>query len=285
MFDFKFDWQPEMDTHIKDMDTQHRLLFKIGRDMEQLLRIKCIGVTDAQLLDIILQLRDFTGYHFYEEEKLMEEINYPKLKEHRQKHLKYAKYVMDINLPKLRENPEKGLKEIKDEIQGWIFSHMLHDDKEFAQAYLNYRQNESSGNTGDVSESKKPTYVDGFGYETCSLEVSHIYLARNQSRKGHVVVAYKEKARDFARLTALERNIYFGELSKVSTALVKLFGANAADYVSFAVKDKPFCFHVIPKYDHTEGFEADLFDPSKEIVPDEEELINRIEEIKKALNK
>ena len=284
MFDFKFDWQPEMDTHVQDMDTQHRLLFKIGRDMEQLLRINCIGVTDAQLLDIILQLRDFAGYHFYEEEKLMEEINYPKQKEHRQKHRLYAKYIMDINLPKLKEDPVKGLKEIKDEIQEWIFSHMLLDDKEFAEAYLKYQQGEEPVKTGDL-ESKRLTYVDGFGYEICSLEVSKVYLVRNQSRKGHVTVVYKEKAGDFSRLTALERNIYFGELSKVSTTLRKLYNAKAADYVSFARKDKCLCFDIIPKYDYKEDPDAGFFDPSKEIVPDEEELIKRIDEIKKALNK
>ena len=76
MFDFKFDWASNMETGYSDIDTQHKQLFKIGRDLEQLIRIQCIGVTDKQLLDVVCELRDFTGYHFYEEESMMQEMNY-----------------------------------------------------------------------------------------------------------------------------------------------------------------------------------------------------------------
>lgn len=284
MFDFKFDWQPQMDTQIEDMDTQHRQLFKIGRDMEQLLRIKCIGVTDAQLLDIILQLRDFTGYHFYEEEMLMEQIGYPKLKEHRQMHLKYATYVMNINLPKLKNNPERELKLIKDEVQSWIFTHMLHDDKEFAKAYLDF-QKQQMIEQEKAKEQDNPVYIDGFGYKVCDLEVSNVYLSRDQRQKGEVLVSYKEKARDFNRLTALERNIYFGELSKVANALMKLYGTKMADYASHAAADNNFGFFIIPRYSKEDGLGIKYFDPAQEVVLEEDELMQRIKEIRKALNK
>lgn len=284
MFDFKFDWQPEMDTHIEDMDTQHRQLFKIGRDMEQLLRIKCIGVTDAQLLDIILQLRDFTGYHFYEEEMLMEQIGYPKLKEHRQMHLKYATYVMNINLPKLKNNPEKELKTIKDEIQSWIFSHMLHDDKEFAKAYLEYQRRQAQEEARQA-EPDKPVYVEGFGYEVCALDVSNVYLNKNQFQKGDVLLSYKENGRDLHRLTTLERNIFFGELSRVANALAKLYGVKAVDYAAHAVTNKNFGFHLIPRFSESDGLGAAYYDPSREVLLSDEELTERIGEIKKALNK
>ena len=54
MFDFKFDWEKNLNTSIESIDVQHKQLFKLGRDMEQLLRMQCIGVTDKQLLDIRL---------------------------------------------------------------------------------------------------------------------------------------------------------------------------------------------------------------------------------------
>lgn len=64
MFDFKFDWEKNLNTSIESIDVQHKQLFKLGRDMEQLLQMQCIGVTDKQLLDIVCGLRDFTAYHF-----------------------------------------------------------------------------------------------------------------------------------------------------------------------------------------------------------------------------
>ena len=177
------------------------------------------------------------------------------------------------------------LKDIMDEIQDWIFSHMLHDDKEFAQAYLEYKQKEKNQAAAEAETEGKPVYVDGFGYEICSLEVSNVYLDRNQSQKGHIVVAYKENARDFNRLTALERNIYFGELSKVANTVMKLYGTKAADYVSFGMTDKNFCFHIIPRYSQTDGLGAGYFDPAGELVLDDAQMLLRIDEIKKALNK
>ena len=284
MFDFKFDWQPEMDSHIMDIDVQHQQLFKVGRDMEQLLRIKCIGVTDKQLLDIICQLRDFSAYHFYVEESLMEEMNYSKLAEHRETHKKYSEYIMNINLPKLKENPEKELRLIKDEIQEWIFEHILHDDREFSEAYLAFKEKQENEKEAEA-EKRKLVFVEGYGYKVCSLDVSEVYLAKDQRNAGHAIVVYKEASREFHRLTTLERNTYFSELSKVANAIMKASEAKTVDYVSFGLEDSNFQFHVIPKCDNQSGLDAGYFDASKEVLLDEEELIQRIRKIKKALNK
>lgn len=284
MFDFKFDWQPDLDSHIMDIDVQHQQLFKVGRDMEQLLRIKCIGVTDKQLLDIICQLRDFSAYHFYVEESLMEEMNYSKLEQHRDAHKQYSEYIMNINLPKLKENPEKELTLIKDEIKEWIFTHMLHDDREFSREYLAFKERQDQEKEAEEVR-RKPVYVEGFGYKICSLDVSDVYLAKDQRQKGQAVVVYKEKAREFNRLTTLERNTYFAELSKVANAIIKVYGAKLVDYASFSMENVNFQSHVIPKYGENDGLNAEFFDSSKEILLEEEEIIKRIHEIKKALNK
>lgn len=284
MFDFKFDWQPDLDSHIMDIDVQHQQLFKVGRDMEQLLRIKCIGVTDKQLLDIICQLRDFSAYHFYVEESLMEEMNYSKLEQHRETHKRYSEYIMNINLPKLKENPEKELTLIKDEIKEWIFTHMLQDDREFSEEYLAFKERQENEKEAEA-ERRKLVYVEEYGYRICSLDVADVYLAKDQRHKGHAIVVYKEAAREFNRLTTLERNTYFSELSKVANAILKVCDAKFADYVSFGMEDVNFQFHVIPKYDNNDGINAEFFDSSKEVLLEEEELIERIQKIKKALNK
>ena len=125
MFDFKFDWAPNMETGYTEIDTQHKQLFKIGRDLEQLIRIQCIGVTDKQLLDIVCELRDYTGYHFYEEERMMQEMGYPHIAAHKKFHKKCSDYVMKLDLPKIKNEPMKQLKLIKDEVQGWIMTHVL----------------------------------------------------------------------------------------------------------------------------------------------------------------
>ena len=59
MFDFKFDWEKSIETGIEEIDTQHKQLFKIGRDMEQLRRMQCSVLTDKRLVVIVCDLRDF----------------------------------------------------------------------------------------------------------------------------------------------------------------------------------------------------------------------------------
>ncbi|MDO5291694.1 MAG: hemerythrin domain-containing protein [bacterium] len=129
MFDFKFDWKKELEVGIPEIDEQHRELFRIVRDMEQLLITRCIGVSNQQLIDVVRQLREFVSYHFYEEEKVMNEFDYSLKEAHIASHNKMNEMVLSIDLPKLGEMPFDELKKIKDGTQDWIFEHMFNADK------------------------------------------------------------------------------------------------------------------------------------------------------------
>ena len=128
MFDFKFDWKEELNTGIEAVDQQHQQMFRIVRDIEQLLIIHCIGVTDKQLYAIIRELREFVSYHFYEEEKLMMKYNVSSYEAHVKDHRRMVKLIEGINIPRLGKQPYEELLKIKDGIQDNIFSHMFHVD-------------------------------------------------------------------------------------------------------------------------------------------------------------
>lgn len=133
MFDFKFDWNDELLIQIKDLDDQHKELFRIGRDIEQLLMVKCIGVKSKQLLKIVGDLRDYTAYHFYEEEKLMQIANYSKIEEHVKDHASFRSEVLNIDVPELSSHPYEELSKIKDMIQHYVFHHLMELDKIMAE--------------------------------------------------------------------------------------------------------------------------------------------------------
>lgn len=128
MLDFKFDWCKEVETGIPLMDIQHKKLFRIGRDVEQLIICHCIGVTENQLLDIIIELREYVCYHCYQEEELMKENNYPDFKNHKKRHDEVNQFILSVDCKKLSEEPYQSLCKIKEYLQDWIFSHMLVDD-------------------------------------------------------------------------------------------------------------------------------------------------------------
>lgn len=133
MFDFKFDWNNDFVTGVEAIDEQHKELLRIGRDIEQLLIIQCIGVEQESLLNIIRELREYVSYHFYEEEQIMLKYGYSKFEEHKKEHEKFNKLIQNIDIPKLGTNPYEVLKVVKSEIQDYIFAHMLITDKQMVK--------------------------------------------------------------------------------------------------------------------------------------------------------
>lgn len=128
MLDFKFDWSKDVETGIPIMDTQHKEFFRIGRNVEQLVMCRCIGVTNKQLLDIVMELREYVAYHFYEEELLMKDYNYPDYMEHKKKHDATIQYILHVDLRKLSLEPYAVLSEVRTFLQEWTFQHTLIDD-------------------------------------------------------------------------------------------------------------------------------------------------------------
>ena len=248
MFDFKFDWAPDMETGYSDIDTQHKQLFKIGRDLEQLIRIQCIGVTDKQLLDIVCELRDFTGYHFYEEERMMQEMSYFRMNAHKKFHKKCSDYVMKLDLPKIKEEPMKQLKIIKDEVQDWIMTHVLSEDKDMIAAYRKYLEEKDNALKEEVLTEEK------YGRFLKEYDVVKIYLYNDQTCKGHLVAVFKEAATEMSRLSTLERNIFFADIAKAAKVLKKCYSPDAICYMDLEDMTDKLVYHIIPKYKEDGNF-------------------------------
>ena len=248
MFDFKFDWAPNMETGNEGIDTQHKQLFKIGRDLEQLIRIQCIGVTDKQLLDIVCELRDFTGYHFYEEERMMQEMNYPRTSAHKKFHKKCSDYITKLDLPKIKENPMEQLKLIKDEVQKWIMEHVLSEDRDMIEAYKKYLQDKESAAQAEIQTEET------YGRFLKEYDVVKIYLYKDQSCKGHLVAVFKEAATEMSRLSALERNIFFADIAKAAKVLKKCYDPDAICYMDLEDMGDKLAYHIIPKYKEDGNF-------------------------------
>lgn len=248
MFDFKFDWAPDMETGYSDIDTQHKQLFKIGRDLEQLIRIQCIGVTDKQLLDIVCELRDFTGYHFYEEERMMQEMSYFRMNAHKKFHKKCSDYVMKLDLPKIKEEPMKQLKIIKDEVQDWIMTHVLSEDKDMIAAYRKYLEEKENALKEEIQTEGK------YGRFLKEYDVVKLYLYKDQTCKGHLVAVFKEAATEMSRLSTLERNIFFADIAKAAKVLKKCYSPDAICYMDLEDMTDKLVYHIIPKYKEDGNF-------------------------------
>ncbi|MBC5996313.1 HIT family protein [Romboutsia hominis] len=123
--------------------------------------------------------------------------------------------------------------------------------------------------------------VDKFGIKICELETSKVYLFKEQSHKGRVIVAHKKHIGDMTVLSSDERAAYFEDISKVSKALQSAFKPNKVNYGAYGDTGCHLHFHLVPKYsDEFEWGTTFAMNPDRITLTEDEyqELINQIKE-------
>lgn len=126
--------------------------------------------------------------------------------------------------------------------------------------------------------------VEQFGIKICELDTCKVYLFKEQSHKGRVIVAHKKHVGDMNELTAEERSAYVEDVARVSRALQKAFNPDKINYGAYGDTGHHLHFHLVPKY--ADGFEwggVFAMNPNKVYLTEEEYAVI-IEAIKKELN-
>ena len=72
--------------------------------------------------------------------------------------------------------------------------------------------------------------VAKFGIKICEMDTCKVYLFKEQSHPGRVILAHKKHVGDMTELTAQERAAYFEDIAKVSAVLQKLFNPQQIKY-------------------------------------------------------
>ncbi len=123
--------------------------------------------------------------------------------------------------------------------------------------------------------------VAKFGIKICELETSKVYLFKEQSHKGRVIVAHKRHIGDITELSAEERNAYFADIAKVSLALQKAFHPDKINYGAYGDTGHHLHFHLVPKYkEEYEWGGVFAMNPGEKTLTEEEyqSLIEKIKE-------
>ena len=118
-----------------------------------------------------------------------------------------------------------------------------------------------------------------FGIKICELENSKVYLFKEQSHPGRVVVAHKKHVSEILELTPQERAAYLEEIAKVSEEIHKIFKPAKVNYGAYGDTGHHLHFHLVPKYtDEYEWGGTFEMNPGKKFLSDEEyaEMIEKI---------
>jgi len=127
--------------------------------------------------------------------------------------------------------------------------------------------------------------VAKFGIKICELENSKVYLFKEQSHKGRVIVVHKKHVGDMNELTAEERGAYFEEVAMVARALMAAFKPNKVNYGAYGDTGHHLHFHLVPKYaDEYEWGGVFAMNPDR-VYLSEDEYAPLIDAIKKEMDR
>ena len=113
--------------------------------------------------------------------------------------------------------------------------------------------------------------VAAFGIKICELETSKVYLFKEQSHPGRVIVAHKKHVSEIVELTPEERAAYMEDIAKVAQAMHELSHPDKVNYGAYGDTGHHLHFHLVPKYkDQYEWGGVFAMNPGEKKLTDEE---------------
>lgn len=126
----EFSWEASYNVNIETMDRQHQKIFDYMAMIHDALVDKAEHVGIEDMLD---KFDMFCKMHFYEEERLMEEMNFPSTIGHKRKHDLFVS-----NLGRFRSSDIGHNKKAQDDfvsIKDWFVDHILSEDMRYSEFY------------------------------------------------------------------------------------------------------------------------------------------------------
>jgi len=115
--------------------------------------------------------------------------------------------------------------------------------------------------------------------KVCDLEVSRLFIFKEQSYPGRCNVVYNDHAVEFHELSDDQRNAFMRDVAKTGKAIAKSFNPDKINYGSYADTISHLHMHIVPKYKDGYGF-GGVFEmnPQKVYLSDSEyaELVEKI---------
>lgn len=123
------EWSPELAVDIDILDTQHKTLVAMINELAGAMKD---GTAKKKMLNILLQLKEYTATHFSEEEKLFDRYQYPKTAEHKKSHSDFVEKVLAVEDDIVSGRITISL-ELLEFLKDWLVSHISVMDKQYSE--------------------------------------------------------------------------------------------------------------------------------------------------------
>jgi diadenosine tetraphosphate (Ap4A) HIT family hydrolase len=124
---------------------------------------------------------------------------------------------------------------------------------------------------------------DDLMIEIGKLEVSTVFLFKEQTYKGRCNVVYKDHVKELFQLDDENLTAYMRDVKRAAAAIDKAFQPGKINYGAYGDTMHHLHMHVVPKYENKENWGSTFeMNPGKTYLTDAE-YRERIEQIKKYL--
>ncbi|HIJ59459.1 MAG TPA: hemerythrin family protein [Nitrospirae bacterium] len=133
----QFIWDNKLSVGVEEIDNQHKKLIEL---INQLIIKKEENKTDQEYLHSLLsELFNYTIYHFFTEEQIMENISYPDYGKHKAEHVNISSKVIEY-FERFNNGEDSLYIEIFEFLKVWLYNHIMNTDNalgKYIQEWMN----------------------------------------------------------------------------------------------------------------------------------------------------
>lgn len=126
----ELEWKEKISVSNKIIDEHHIKLFSLFSNLKNENDTLFDEHTFKQFL---MEIKDYTYYHFNYEERLMEMANYPKLVDHKVLHSNFMRKIDEVMLKSKSNNFEVVGYEVYELLNNWLNEHIMVVDKKYVE--------------------------------------------------------------------------------------------------------------------------------------------------------
>ena len=124
----KIVWNDEFSVGVDKMDVQHQGIIKI---LNKLVDNAQADPRSETVSEVLAEMVEYASTHFKSEEQLLEDHEYPELKQQKAEHREFKRKAGNFCLLTL-EQDEKMTHDLLNYLHGWWKEHILYEDKKYA---------------------------------------------------------------------------------------------------------------------------------------------------------
>lgn len=113
---------------VEKIDDEHRELFRLVGEVQDLLNDKWTHDKYFEICDLIERLKEYAAEHFRHEEEYMEQIGHPEIEMQRRQHAEFCEKVNEVDLRSAEGDQHALISDLLSFLVKWLYKHIIGSD-------------------------------------------------------------------------------------------------------------------------------------------------------------